>query len=121
MKIQLNTDTNIKGTEEQSMQISTMLEHSLARFSRQITRIEVHLSDVNSRKPGQQDQRCMLEARLEGRQPVAVTNHANTMDQAVRGAAHKLSRMLESTTGRLHDQHGRSPEPQAPDMPPTEL
>jgi hypothetical protein len=45
----------------------------------------------------------MLEARLEGRQPVAVTEHAETMEQAVHGAAHKLVHLLDSTLGRLHD------------------
>jgi ribosome-associated translation inhibitor RaiA len=65
--------------------------------------VEVHLSDENGAKSGQQDQRCMLEARLEGRQPVSVTDHAATLEQAVDGAAHKLARLLDSRLGRLHD------------------
>jgi hypothetical protein len=46
----------------------------------------------------------MMEARLEGRQPVAVTHQAATMDQAVDGAADKLARLIENTLGRLCDQ-----------------
>jgi len=46
----------------------------------------------------------VMEARLEGRQPVAVTHHAPTVDQAVDGAAAKLARLIESTLGRLRDQ-----------------
>jgi hypothetical protein len=42
----------------------------------------------------------MLEARLEGRHPIAVTEHAATLDQAVQGAAGKLARMIESAAGR---------------------
>jgi hypothetical protein len=34
----------------------------------------------------------VMEARLEGRQPVAVTHQAATLDQALEGAAHKLTR-----------------------------
>jgi len=67
--------------------------------------VEVHLSDENSdRKGGNDDMRCVMEARLEGRQPIAVTDQAATLDQAVRGDANKLARLIESTLGRLRDQ-----------------
>lgn len=103
MKIQLNTDVHIDGTEALAAQVSATVEQALERFREDVTRVEVHLSDENGGKSGQQDQRCMLEARLEGRQPVAVTEHAATLEQAVHGAAQKLARLLDSTLGRLHD------------------
>jgi hypothetical protein len=43
----------------------------------------------------------MMEARLKGRQPTAVTCQAATLDQAIAGAADKLKRSLESTLERL--------------------
>lgn len=82
MKIQFNTDVNIKGTEALAAKVSATIEQALQHVSAHITRIEVHLSDENGDKSGQQDQRCMLEARLEGRRPVAVTEHAETLEQA---------------------------------------
>ena len=103
MKIQLNTDVHIDGTEALAEQVATTVEHALERFSEHVTRVEVHLSDENGDKSGQHDQRCMLEARLEGRQPVAVTDHAATLEQAVQGAAQKLAHLLDSRLGRLHD------------------
>ncbi len=103
MKIQLNTDVNIDGNEALAADISATIEQVLEHFSEHITRVEVHLSDENGARSGQQDHRCMLEARLEGRQPVAVTEHAATLEQAVQGAAHKLSHLLNSTLGRLHN------------------
>jgi len=103
MKIQLNTDVNIEGTEALAAQVTAWVEQALTRFSQHVTRVEVHLSDENGSKSGQHDQRCMLEARLEGRQPVAVTDHAATLEQAVHGAARKLAHLLDSTLGRLHD------------------
>jgi len=102
MKIQLNTDVHIDGTEALAAQVSAIVEQALERFREHVTRVEVHLSDENGGKSGQQDQRCMLEARLEGRQPVAVTDHAASLEQAVHGAAQKLARLLDSTLGRLH-------------------
>jgi ribosome-associated translation inhibitor RaiA len=80
------------------------VESALNRFSDHITRVEVHLSDENSeKKGGEHDMRCVMEARLEGRQPIAVTHQAATVDEAVDGAADKLTRLIESTLGRLRD------------------
>ena len=104
MQIQMNTDGNIEGHEALATQISSVVESALNRFSDHITRVEVHLSDENSgKKGGQDDMRCVLEARLEGRQPIAVTHQAATVDQAVDGAADKLNSLIESTLGRLRD------------------
>lgn len=103
MKIQLNTDVHIDGNEALAAQVSATVEQALKHFSAHITRVEVHLSDENGGKHGPKDQRCMLEARLEGRQAVAVTERAATLEQAVHGAAQKLAHLLDSTLGRLHD------------------
>ena len=103
MKIQVNTDVHIDGTEALSAQVTTTVDQALGRLREHVTRVEVHLSDENGDKSGPRDHRCMLEARLEGRQPLAVTDHAASLDQAVQGAAHKLARLLDSTLGRLND------------------
>jgi len=105
MHIEINTDSNIEGHEALATQISSEVEGALKHVSDNITRVEVHLSDENSnKKGGNDDLRCVMEARLEGRQPIAVTHHAATLDQAVDGAANKLARLIESTLGRLRDQ-----------------
>lgn len=104
MQIQMNTDGNIDGHAAMAADVSRTVERSLNRFSDRITRVEIHLSDENSdKKVGNDDMCCVLEARLAGHQPVAVTNHADTMNQAVDGAADKLTSLIESTLGRLHD------------------
>jgi ribosome-associated translation inhibitor RaiA len=104
VQIQLNTDGNIDGHEAMATQVSSVVESALSRFSDHITRVEIHLSDENSKKKaGNDDMRCMMEARLEGRQPIAVTHQAATLDQAVDGAADKLTKLIENTLGRLRD------------------
>jgi hypothetical protein len=45
----------------------------------------------------------MIEARLEGMKPIAVTNHANTNEQAVEGAIEKLKTSLVTILGRLRN------------------
>lgn len=111
MKIQVNTDAHIDGHERLAAHVSATIEHALKRFSDHVTRVEVHLSDENGDKSGPLDQRCMMEARLEGRQPVAVTEHADTQEQAVVGATQKLVRLLDSTLGRLQAQRGKGLDP----------
>jgi len=114
MQIQINTDHNIEGHEALNARISGAVESALSRFSGHITRVEVHVSDENGDRGGQDDMRCMMEARLNGRQPIAVTHQAATLDQAVDGAADKLSRLVESTLGRLRDQKSRAADPSRP-------
>jgi ribosome-associated translation inhibitor RaiA len=115
MQIQINTDHNIEGHEALAAQVRGAVENALIRIRDHITRVEVHLSDENSDKGGQNEKRCVMEARLEGRQPVAVTHQAETLNQAVDCAADKLARLIESTLGRLHDQASRRTDPPVPE------
>ena len=105
MQIQINTDHTIKGHETLIDKLSSSIENALSRLSYHITRLEVHISDENGNKPGPNDKRCMMEARLEGRKPIAVTDQAATLEQAVDGATNKLISMIESILGRQRD-HG---------------
>ena len=67
MQIQINTDHNIENHEALAAQVLGVVESALSRLSDHITRVEVHLSDESSHKSSQNDKRCMMEARLEGR------------------------------------------------------
>jgi ribosome-associated translation inhibitor RaiA len=103
MTIQFNTDNNIKVSEELRTPLISLISEELSRFSHQITRVEVHLSDENGDKQGLNDKRCMIEARLAGMNPIAVTNHANTHEKAVEGAVDKLKASLNTILGRLRN------------------
>jgi len=106
MQVQVNTDDNVEGREELASRIVSEISTALSRFSDQITRIEVHLSDENAFKSGGSDKRCLMEARLTGRQPMAVIHQGATLEEAYSGAAKKLRRSLDSTLGRLDDRKG---------------
>lgn len=106
MQIQVNTDENVAGGEALSALVSAEIHARLDRFSQHITRIEVHLSDENGGKSGSSDKRCLIEARLEGRQPEVASDQAATLEGAYSGAAKKLQRALETTLGRLSQTKG---------------
>ncbi len=114
MQIQMYTDHNIAGHQALAAQVNGVVDSALRRFSDHVTRVEVHLSDENSDKSGQNDKRCVMEAHLEGRQPIAVTHQAATLEQAIDGAADKLARLIESTIGRLREQQSRRTDPPPP-------
>ena len=108
MQIQISTDHNIEGSEAMAAETTAVVTHALRRFSEHITRVEVHLGDEDGAKTGENDVRCMLEARIEGRQPIAVTHHADTIPLAVHGAADSLVSLIEHTLG--HADGGRRAE-----------
>jgi len=101
MTIQINTDKNVSVHEAFEAQLDGLLSEELSRFSEHITRLEVHLSDENGNKQGQNDKRCMIEARIEGRQPIAVTDRANDYELAVSGAIEKLKTSMDTIVGKM--------------------
>lgn len=103
MNIQINTDHTIDGGAGLTAYVQSIVESSLGRFQQHVTRVEVHLTDENGSKSGTEDKRCMMEVRIEGQHPSAVTHHAGTVDDAVEGAAEKLKRSVENTLGKLRD------------------
>ncbi len=116
MQIQINTDHTIEGHEALADQIRGVVKNALSRMADHITRVEVHLSDESGPKSREKNKRCIMEALLEARQPVAVTDDAATVDLAVNGAADKLARLIEHTLGKLHDErtHRTDPPPAEP-------
>ncbi|MCP9749367.1 HPF/RaiA family ribosome-associated protein [Ferruginibacter sp. HRS2-29] len=99
MLIQINTDKNIEGSEGLIVHFSEVLKDTLGRFDEQITRVEVHLSDENGSKEAGDDKKAMIEARLRGLNPIAVTSHADTIHKAVKAASEKLVHSLEKAIG----------------------
>jgi hypothetical protein len=108
MPIQVHTDSHIEGGQRLSSYIECVVQDTLREFGDQVTRVEVHLNDTNSnQKGGSDDKRCMMEARLGGLPPFAVTATAATLDQAIDAASEKLQKSIQSHIGRLGDKKGR--------------
>lgn len=100
MTIQFNADNNLTVREEFRIKLSAVLTEKLKRFDEEITRIEVHLSDENNGKTGVDDKSCLLEARIAGRTPVAVTAAGSTYERALDDAAEKLKSSLNKIAER---------------------
>lgn len=96
MTIQFDTDNNIAGIEEIANPLSDSIANLLSRFIDKISQLEVNLSDEDSQEDGQNNKRCMLQAHIDGMQPIAITNQASTLDSAFKGAIDKLKTSLET-------------------------
>jgi len=119
MQIQLNTDHRVVGSEALAREVDSAVRTALGRFAERITRVEVHLSDLNGVRVGE-DQRCQVEARLKGRRPVSADHTAPSVRLALDGALDRLGRVLDRSVGkRLADRHTTiaAPDPGA-DRPP---
>ena len=107
MQIQINSDHHITGSPELAGRVQALVRDTLDRYSDRITRVEVHLNDLNGEKGGA-DKRCLMEARVGGFGPISVQHEADTLNLAIDGAMEKLERAIEHRLGRLADTaHGK--------------
>ena len=110
MQVQVNTGNGLENTESLHRWATAHLTDTLVRFQQDITRIEVQLSDENHGKAGPDDKRCMIEARLVQHEPVAVSHHSASQDEAFRGASRKLLHALDHALGKTRDSKHRDRE-----------
>ncbi len=101
MQFQLNTDSHIKGDDRLAEVAENTVVAALGHLRDRLSRIEVHLADVNAAKGGDDDILCTIEARPEGMQPQAVTHADANVEAALRGASRKIRNLLDSEFGKL--------------------
>lgn len=101
MLVQIHTDKNIEGGSRFSEYFTAEIKDQLARFDEIVTRIEVHVTDENGSKTSPNDKKCVIEARIEKKQPIAVTAHADTTEKAFFEALEKVQRVLETTVEKI--------------------
>lgn len=109
MQVLVNSDHHITSGEDLTERVRGVVEGRLERFDGRITRVEVHLNDLNGSKLGERDKRAMMEARIGGMKPIAVSHEAPTLTEAIHAAADKLERAIEHALGKLEGSVGRAP------------
>lgn len=103
MQVYVRTDNHIAGRERLASYVTSVVEESLSHFRQRITRVEVHLSDANGHKPGADDKRCVMEARIGRHKPIAVSHTGGSVDAALSATASKLRRLVSDTLRRKRD------------------
>ena len=88
MQIQLQTDRNIPHNAGLEHHVDDVIRKTLLPYRDHVTRVEVHISDVNAKKASENDKRCVVEYHLSGLQPMVVTAEADTaIDVQQRGSS----------------------------------
>jgi len=105
MRIQVITH-HTAGDDDFTSRIEAKVAIALDRFATHLTRVEVHLEDINGDKGGPGDKRCVIEARPQSHQPVAVTHLAPTIPLALDGALDKARKALDKALAARTDHKG---------------
>lgn len=101
MLVQINTDNRVEGTEASNSAIEERVRERLSRFADRLTRIELHLRDVDGDRNGSQGIEAKLEARPAGGQPIVVNDQAASVDSAVSSVIRKAVDILDRSFGKL--------------------
>ena len=109
MQFLVDTDNHIEGRQQLSGHVESAVLAAVGRYAEHLTHVDAHLTDVNGAdRSGPADKKCLLEARVTGVKTIAVSHQAETLHQAIDGAAQKLKHALDSTLGKLHDHKRRA-------------
>ena len=108
MQIHVSTDSHIAGNAKLTHHVATVVMNALGRFRKRTTRVEVYFSDENSSQKFGDDKRCVMEARLAGLHPIAVSHQSSSLEYALDNAADKLAKSLGRTLARRDGPKGRT-------------
>ncbi|WP_373492441.1 HPF/RaiA family ribosome-associated protein [Parasphingorhabdus sp.] len=101
MDFQFNSDNNIEGTSDMADRVEARIRERLARFDSRLTRIAVHVRDIDGATDGPDGVEASIEARPAGGQPIAVSDRADVPETAVNRALKKLVARLDSEFGKM--------------------
>ena len=91
MKIQVNSDKTIAVDADLIRFVDGEVRRDLDRFAIRLTRVEIHLSDVDNSKRGHPDKRCLIEVRPTGARPLSASGQATKTAYAVSHALGKFN------------------------------
>ncbi len=100
MRIQVNSDKTINVDASLTLVVKDKSRSALDRFAKELTRIEIHLSDIDNKKTGRADKRCLIEVRPAGDRPLVASATAMTIESAVDEALRKMKRSLTTFFGK---------------------
>jgi hypothetical protein len=101
MDFQFNTGNKVDGDARMDEHFETRFRQRLARFESRLSRIEVHVRDVDgTRRSGPEGIEAGIEARPKSGDPIRVTEHGATPEAAVGAALQTLVARLDSIFGK---------------------
>ncbi|MFN4025385.1 MAG: HPF/RaiA family ribosome-associated protein [Hyphomonas sp.] len=101
MDFQFNTGNAVPGDVRMEEHFEARIRERLARFEPRLSRIEVHVRDLDgTRRESQQGIEAMIEARPFNGDPLSASDRGPNTDAAISAALQKLVARLDSTFGK---------------------
>ena len=101
----MNSDNQVDLNEDSIEHWRSEITTSLERFNDWITRVEVHVTDENSKsKEGTDDIRCLIEARPANKQPVSVEVRGSSAEHAISDGIKTMQRRLSAMVDKARTQ-----------------
>lgn len=105
MQVIMNSDNQVDLNGESIEHWRSEITTSLERFNDWITRVEVHVTDENSKsKEGTDDIRCLIEARPANKQPVSVEVRGSSAENAISDGIKTMQRRLSAMVDKARTQ-----------------
>lgn len=106
MQFQFNSDNQVAGDDGLADRVEALVRSKLDRVKDRLTRVEVHVGDVNGPRGGGGDKHCVVEIRPNGMDPISATDQAISIEIAVRSAATKVLSAYDRQIGKRTSRKG---------------
>ena len=105
MQFQFNSDNRVDGHADLAASVETIVRSRLDRIADRLSRVEVHVGDVNGPRGGDH-LRCAVELRPNGMQPISATDEAASLEAAVASATDKALSAYDRQIGKQTTRKG---------------
>ncbi|MDP2357949.1 MAG: HPF/RaiA family ribosome-associated protein [Beijerinckiaceae bacterium] len=106
MQIQFNSDNNVDGDSGMADRVQELVRTRLSRVEERLTRVEVHVGDIDGPRSGANDKRALVELRPAGLQPVSGSAQAASIEAAVSSAIDKALAAFDRQIGKMTTRKG---------------
>jgi hypothetical protein len=106
MQFLFNSDNNIEGNFRMADRVEDLVWGTLSRVEGRLTRVEVHVGDIDGTRSGSNDKRAVVELRPAGMQPVSGSAQAGNIEAAVSSATDKALAAFERQIGKITTRKG---------------
>lgn len=106
VQFQFNSDNQVEGDTAMAERVEQMARARLGRIEQRLTRVEVHVGDVDGPRDGVEGKRCAVEVRPAGMSPISATDRAASVEAAVNGAVDKVLAAYDRQVGKRTSRKG---------------
>lgn len=106
MQFLFNSDNQIDGDTSMAERVERIVRRRLSRVEERLTRVEVHVSDVDGPRSGANDKRAVVELRPAGLDPISGSDEAGNIEAAVSSATDKALAVFDRQIGKMTTRKG---------------